>query len=130
MNEKEIILDPALFEKEAEEVLQLLNQSFENYGLANLGSRGALLTNAIGELNGFLTATKATGTLQEKVVWVVNMFDQADTGGAIMMKPGGRELRADIEKLRKALNQQGKITILSGKDIEEVLEDRKTSKNY
>jgi hypothetical protein len=83
-NEKKIVLDPTLFEKEAEAASQLLDQSFSEGNLSDLGSRGALLVNVIGELKGFLAAKKSTGTLQERAVWLVNMFDQADTGNAIM----------------------------------------------
>jgi len=110
--------------KEAENAFRILNEKVDEGALGDLGSRGALLTNAIGELGGYLAAANSTGTLEKRAIWVVNMFDQADTGGAIMRKPSGPKLRSAVEKLRTALNQHGQLTILSSVDIERILKER------
>jgi len=110
--------------KEAKKAVTLLNQEIENVSFADLGNRGMLLADVIGELRGFLAHMEKTGTLLERAVWLVNMFDQTDTGNAVMNKPNGAKLRKAVEKLRTALNQNGKITILDSQQIQEILKDR------
>jgi hypothetical protein len=124
-NNKKVDLAVALFMEEARKVADILNEAINCQELMDLGSRGALLTNAIGELNGFLARQDQTGTLLQRAVWVVNMFDQADTGGAIMRKNDGEKLRAAIEELRIALNQNGKLTILDAEQIESAIAARR-----
>lgn len=126
MSEKERItrLDKRLYLEEAKETVALLDQEIESGSLADLGNRGMLLADVIGELRGFLAHQEKTGTLLERAVWLVNMFDQADTGGAIMSKPNGAELRKAVEKLRTALNQNGKRTYLDSQQIKEALKER------
>lgn len=102
---------------------QLKNKLEENFFL-DIGSRGLWLARAIGEVEGYLAARSGKETLLKRSIFLVNMFDQADTGGAIANKPGGKELLASIDLLRKALNQNGKLTILDSKQIEEILRDR------
>ncbi len=122
---KKVNLAEALFIAEARKAASILNEAINYQELMDLGSRGALLTNAIGELNGFLASRDQTGTLLENSIWVVNMFDQADTGGAIMRKRDGEKLRAAIEELRVALNQKGKLTILDSEQIESAIAARR-----
>jgi hypothetical protein len=110
--------------KEAKKAVTLLNQEIENGSFADLGNRGMLLADVIGELRGFLAHMEKTGTLLERAVWLVNMFDQADTANAIMSKPNGAKLRITVEELRTVLNQNGKITILDSQQIKEILKDR------
>jgi hypothetical protein len=126
MNEenKEPALPNKKFVKEAEKIAGMLDQEIGCGQLADIGSRGLLLANAVGDFQGFNAARKKTGTLLERAIWMVNMFDQADTSGTIMNKPRGREYRNAIEKLRTALNQNGKLTILDSQQIKETLEDR------
>ena len=122
---KKVNLAEALFIAEARKAASILNEAINYQELMDLGSRGALLTNAIGELNGFLAHQDQTGTLLQRAIWVVNMFDQADTGGAIMRKRDGEKLRAAIEELRVALNQKGKLTILDSEQIESAIAARR-----
>lgn len=122
--EKKTRLDKRQYLEEAKKAVALLDQEIEKGSLADLGNRGMLLADVIGELRGFLAHMEKTGTLLERAVWLVNMFDQADTGGTIMNKPNGAELRKAVEKLRTALNQNGKRTFLDSQQIKEALKER------
>lgn len=122
--ERKTKLDRRQYLKEAKEAATLLDQAFSKYELYDLGNRGMLLANVIGEVKGFLAHQEKTGTLLERAVWLVNMFDQADTGGVIERKPNGPKLRKAVEKLRTALNQNGKRTILDSAEIQEILKNR------
>lgn len=124
MAEEKIGLDQKILEEAANAISERLDRAVYKGNLNDLGSRGAILNNAIGGLSGFLAAINATEALQDILVYVVNSFDQADTGGAIMLKPGGKSLREEIEKLRTILNQQGKVTALSSADIINALHER------
>ncbi|HOX29786.1 MAG TPA: hypothetical protein P5080_02340 [Candidatus Paceibacterota bacterium] len=117
-------LSEDLFIREAKKASRQLKNKLEDNFFLDIESRGVWLARAIGRVEGYLAARSGKETLLESSIFLVNMFDQADTGGAIANKPGGMELLATVDLLRKALNQNGKLTILDSKQIKEILRDR------
>lgn len=56
--------------------------------------------------------------LEESAIYVVNMFDQANTGGAVEnLGSRGRLLKQAIEELRVVINKHRKKTILTSKQV-------------
>ena len=64
-------------------------------------------------------------TLEQASKWVVDLFDQANTGAAIEnMGSRGQELSRAVDDLRNVLNRDQKTTILDQGQMDEVRADR------
>ncbi|MFA5829249.1 MAG: hypothetical protein WC843_02025 [Candidatus Gracilibacteria bacterium] len=72
---------------------------------------------------------KEPETVDEAAKWVVDLFDQANTGGAIEnMGSRGQEVSNAIDDLRRALNRDGKKTVIDDQQMVEIKADRNKTK--
>ena len=71
------------------------------------------------------TKEKSKETLEEAAIWVVDLFDQANTGGFIEQRSRGKILAEAVDDLRRILNVVKKKTTLDQDQIDQVRRDRR-----